>query len=298
MPKATAYTLAWSVTHQAYTLYDRHAEATLEFDETSLAWHAWLEQASSFAFRGQKGAYTARREQIKPGDWYWYAYQRSQKRVQKKYLGKSAAISLQRLEEVAASFNSEQAVEDETAISTRPVRMSNMAQERILATKLRVPLPSRHFIARPRLSAYFQRALESPITLLSAPAGSGKSTLVSSWLRESSGPSAWLSLDQADNDPLCFWSYLFTALDTLYPGTGEHALRVLRSARIPSVRARAGFADQLVEQWQICDEGRNVRNATRDRRLPCDHYRVHSPGNGLPYGTTAIAFASHHHLAS
>lgn len=131
MPKATAYTLAWSVTHQAYTLYDRHAEATLEFDETSLAWHAWLEQASSFAFRGQKGAYTARREQIKPGDWYWYAYQRSQKRVQKKYLGKSAAISLQRLEEVAASFNSEQAVEDETAISTRPVRMSNMAQERI-----------------------------------------------------------------------------------------------------------------------------------------------------------------------
>ena len=82
------------------------------------AWHEWLEQAIPFAFRGQRGAYTARREQIKPGDWYWYAYQRSQKRVQKKYLGKSEAISLQRLEEVAARLQRGKTVEDETAIST------------------------------------------------------------------------------------------------------------------------------------------------------------------------------------
>jgi ATP/maltotriose-dependent transcriptional regulator MalT len=235
MPKGAAYTLAWSVAQQTYTLSDRHAEATLEFDEPSLLWREWLEQATSFAFRGQRGTYTARREQIKPGDWYWYAYQRSQKRVQKKYLGKSEALSLQRLEEVAALFNSKQTTEEAATTSTRSARMSHSAQKQVLSAKLRVPLAPRHLIARPRLSMYFWRMLESPITLLSAPAGSGKSTLVSGWLRERSGSSAWLSLDQADNDPLRFWSYFFTALDTLYPGTGEHALRVLRSLRTPIV---------------------------------------------------------------
>ncbi|HEY1350888.1 MAG TPA: LuxR C-terminal-related transcriptional regulator [Ktedonobacteraceae bacterium] len=200
-----------------------------------MVWRECLEQAVSFAFRGQRGAYTARREQIKPGYWYWYAYQRSQKRVQKKYLGKSEALSLQRLEEVAALFNGEQAAENEAGTGVMLARMSVAVQEQVLATKLRVPLLPRHLIVRPRLFTYFRRALESPITLLCAPAGSGKSTLVSSWLRENSGPVAWLSLEQADNDPLRFWLYLFTALGALYPGTSERALRVLRSLRTPIV---------------------------------------------------------------
>ncbi len=235
MPKEAASTLIWSAIHQTYTLSDRSTETILTFDKSSPVWHEWLEQATSFAFRGQKGSYTARREQIKPGDWYWYAYQRFQKRVQKKYLGKSAALSLQRLEEVAARFTGQQAVEDEAVISITQVRISKMAQEQILAAKLRVPLLPPHFITRPHLSAALPRLLERPLTLLSAPAGSGKSTLVSSWLRDRSEPSAWLSLDQADNNPLRFWSYLFTALDKLYPGTGEHALLMLRSLRASTV---------------------------------------------------------------
>ncbi|HEU5227206.1 MAG TPA: LuxR C-terminal-related transcriptional regulator [Ktedonobacteraceae bacterium] len=235
MPKEAASTLTWSAIHQTYTLSDRSIETTLTFDKSSPVWHEWLEQATSFAFRGRKGSYTARREQIKPGDWYWYAYQRSQKRVQKKYLGKSTALSLQRLEEVAARFTSKQEVEDEAVISSMQARISKMAQEQILAAKLRVPLLPQHLIARPHLSASSRRLLERPLTLLSAPAGSGKSTLVSSWLLDRSEPSAWLSLDQADNNPLRFWSYLFTTLDRLYPGTGTHALLMLRSLRVPTV---------------------------------------------------------------
>src|SRR5579859_4085199 len=111
MPKAAAYTLAWSAARQAYTLYDQHAELAL--DTGSSAWCEWLEQTASFAFRGQRGAYTARREQVKPGDWYWYAYQRTQKHVRKKYLGKSEALSPRRLEEVAGRFDTGQTVEDE-----------------------------------------------------------------------------------------------------------------------------------------------------------------------------------------
>jgi LuxR family maltose regulon positive regulatory protein len=235
MPKEAAYTLAWSVVHHTYTLSDSHAEAILTFDEDSPAWHAWLEQAASFAFQGQEGSYTARREQIKPGDWYWYAYQRSRKRVRKKYLGKSAALSPQRLEKTAVLFGDGQAVENEIAASPTSAQTGGTAREQILAAKLRVPLPPRHLIARVRLFECLERVLESPVTLLSAPAGSGKSTLVSSWLRESSMRAAWLSLGPADNDPARFWPYLFTALDTLYPGVGEHALQVLHSLQIPII---------------------------------------------------------------
>jgi len=96
MPKGATSTLAWSTVRQVYTLSDRHAGVTLTLDDGSPTWREWLERTASFAFRGHRGAYTARREQIKPGDWYWYAYHRSQKRLRKKYLGKSEALSLRR----------------------------------------------------------------------------------------------------------------------------------------------------------------------------------------------------------
>jgi LuxR family maltose regulon positive regulatory protein len=269
MPKEAAYTLAWSAVHQTYTLYDRHAEMTLTFDEGSLIWREWLEQTTSFAFRGQGGAYTARREQIKPGDWYWYAYQRSHKRVRKKYLGKDEALSLQRLEEVATRFDDGQAAEDEAATSTIPTRMGSTAQEQILAAKLRAPLPPRHLVARTRLLARLCGSLENPVTLLSAPAGSGKSTLVSSWLRESSMPSAWLSLDQADNDPERFWTYLFTALDTLYTGVGEHALQVLRSLQTPIIERVLTLLINL-----LGDGKPTIREEVSEALLVLDDYHV------------------------
>lgn len=235
MPKEAAYTLAWSETHHLYILSDRRAGMTLPCDEASPQWRAWLEQASSFAFRGHNGTFTARKEQVKPGDWYWYAYQRTQKRVRKKYLGKDTALSLQRLEQMAAYFASGSAEVAETASGTAPVQLVQTAQEQILAAKLRAPLPPRHLVARGRLLRRLEKATEYPLTLLAAPAGSGKSTLLSNWLQESAAPSAWLSLDQGDNEPARFWSHVFTTLETLYPGAGERALHLLASLRTPTV---------------------------------------------------------------
>ena len=237
MPKEAAFTLAWSVEHQSYTLSDRHGELSLLFDESSPTWYVWLEQTTSFAFRGQSGVYTARREQIKPGDCYWYAYQRSQKRVRKKYLGKSEALSLRRLEEVAMSLNERHTVKDEIApaTATMTVQVSKTPQEQILAARLRVPLLPQALVARTHLLTRLQGALEKPVTLVCAPAGSGKSVLVSSWLLQGNVPSAWLSLDQANNDAAHFWPSLFTALDTLYPGVGKHALSILRSLQMPVI---------------------------------------------------------------
>ncbi|GHO49124.1 LuxR C-terminal-related transcriptional regulator [Ktedonospora formicarum] len=236
MPKVAPYILAWSTVYQTYTLSDNHAKTDLPFDMDSPAWRTWLEQADSFAFQGQNGTYTARREQVKQGDWYWYAYQRVQKQVLKKYLGKSEALTLRRLEEIAEQFHSRQTSKKKAVTSPQPQLMRSVAEEQILAAKLSMPFVPQYLVERTRLFALLQKTIERSVTLVCASAGSGKSTLVSSWLRQTSLPFAWLSLDQADNDPTRFWSYFFTALDTPYPGIGEHALLALRSLQTPDIK--------------------------------------------------------------
>ncbi len=81
----------------------------------------------------------------------------------------------------------------------------------LLETKLHVPRWRRGLIARPRLSKRLSRGAESALTLVSAPAGFGKTTLLAEWLAAGPAggrPVAWLSLDQRDNDPALFWTYL------------------------------------------------------------------------------------------
>jgi LuxR family transcriptional regulator, maltose regulon positive regulatory protein len=85
-------------------------------------------------------------------------------------------------------------------------------QTTILATKLFVPSARETLVARPRLTDVLSKALAQGFTLVSAPAGYGKTTLVSTWLRETGIPTAWLSLEEADNDPIRFLQYLLTAL--------------------------------------------------------------------------------------
>src|SRR5687767_1937402 len=97
----------------------------------------------------------------------------------------------------------------------------------LLETKLHVPRRRRGLVARPRLLERLDRGAESALTLVSAPAGFGKSTLLTDWVTAApaGGRSvAWLSLDQRDNDPALFWSYLVAAVRTALPGLGAGAL--------------------------------------------------------------------------
>src|SRR5918998_3809184 len=99
----------------------------------------------------------------------------------------------------------------------------------LLATKLHVPRRRRGLVARPRLSERLSRGTESALTLVSAPAGFGKTTLLTEWLATAEGPStAWLTLDQRDDDPVLFWTYLLSALQKAAQEVGGKALARLQ----------------------------------------------------------------------
>ena len=87
----------------------------------------------------------------------------------------------------------------------------------LLVTKLYIPPPCQILVLRPRLIEALSKSQTSSLTLVSAPAGYGKTTLVSNWLRQTETPSTWLSLDEGDNDPIRFLQYFIKALQKIDP---------------------------------------------------------------------------------
>jgi LuxR family maltose regulon positive regulatory protein len=105
----------------------------------------------------------------------------------------------------------------------------------LVETKLFVPRPRRTAVARPRLSERLRGRSESRLTLVSAPAGFGKTTLLAEWLADAADQRsvAWLSLDEGDSGPATFWTYVLTALQTVVPDVCAGALPLLQSADPP-----------------------------------------------------------------
>src|SRR5215471_7354067 len=101
MPKVPVYTLAWSPATEAYEFYETRNREVLSIVPESPEWFTWLNQVSSFAFSGKSGHYTARKETKQRGDRYWSAYLTTGTQLSKKYLGKTADLTLARLEHIA-----------------------------------------------------------------------------------------------------------------------------------------------------------------------------------------------------
>src|SRR5690348_7660315 len=104
----------------------------------------------------------------------------------------------------------------------------------ILATKLYLPRLRPEVVSRPRLIERLNEGLRRNLILISAPAGFGKTTLVAEWVAGCQRPVAWLSLDEGDNDPIRFLTYLVAALQTIAPPLGEGVLSALQSPQPPS----------------------------------------------------------------
>ncbi len=107
----------------------------------------------------------------------------------------------------------------------------------ILATKLYIPPLRPNVVLRPRLIERLNEGLHRKLILLSAPAGFGKSTLLSEWTLGLGRPVAWLSLDEGDNDPARFLAYLVAALQTIAGNIGEGLLGLLQSPQPPPPEA-------------------------------------------------------------
>ena len=101
-------------------------------------------------------------------------------------------------------------------------------RETILSTKLFTPSIRADHVSRPRLTTQINKGLDKALTLISAPAGYGKTTLVCSWLHETNTPNTWISLDEGDNDPIHFLQYLLTALQKVVPTIQTEMLSTLR----------------------------------------------------------------------
>ncbi len=106
--------------------------------------------------------------------------------------------------------------------------------EPLLLTKLYIPQPRLKVVLRPRLIERLNEGLHRKMILISAPAGFGKTTLASEWVASCQRPVAWLSLDEGDNDPTRFLTYLIAALQTIAANIGTGVLGVLQSPQPPT----------------------------------------------------------------
>ena len=128
----------------------------------------------------------------------------------------------------------------------------------LLATKLDVPQIRDNLVSRPRLLDSLRAATKARLTRITAPAGSGKTTLLAEWCTLSqarTSPTAWVSLDEGDSDPLRFWAHLIAALDPHVPGAaalrfaGSQLGRARRSAgNDPSWAALRSSIDRVMSR--------------------------------------------------
>jgi LuxR family transcriptional regulator, maltose regulon positive regulatory protein len=256
MPRVPAYTLVWSSATETYELYQTRDRGVLKIVLDSPAWFDWLDQISSFAFMGQSGHYTARKEAKQRGDRYWSAYLATGERLTKKYLGKTAHLTLARLEHIAGRLAGQEIppllppvsaaqmptlerlasarTDVEVDVTQRPLSAQrDTPLHPLLATKLHVPRPRTRLVSRAHLVERLQRGMARQLTLVSAPAGFGKTTLLAQWFAQNGLPVAWLCLEAEDNDPTRFLSYLIAALRTLDAQLGTTALALLSTPQPP-----------------------------------------------------------------
>ncbi len=126
-----------------------------------------------------------------------------------------------------------------------PAGVAASERDVLLATKLHVPRQQPGFVLRPRLVHALDEGLARRLILVAAPAGFGKTALLSSWVRQGDGPVGWLSLDARDNDPARFWRHAVAALDRARPGIAERVDALLGP---PTPASFGGLVTALINE--------------------------------------------------
>ncbi len=194
----------------------------------SQLWYDWLSRAKHFSFKSQSGRFLAQCE-TRRNQTYWYAYRRRAGKLIKAYLGKTEELTSERLEQASLSLTGQTLLKQFTNQSVE--NGNGTAESRIDTsflpmTKVNVPMLPRQLLTRPRLT----RQINTPLTLIYAPSGFGKSTLLNDWKQTCGHPVAWLLLDESDNHLVRFWYSVTMALHTANPDLGKELLTYLRAA--------------------------------------------------------------------
>jgi LuxR family maltose regulon positive regulatory protein len=125
------------------------------------------------------------------------------------------------------------------AAEEAPINISIRLEKQILTTKFFLPVALHTLIARPRLSVLLNESLKCPLTLVSAPAGFGKTTSLATWAQSllvNNAQLAWISLDEEDNEPQWFWSNVLIALTMQQPERFMPLLKYLQSPQTPPLK--------------------------------------------------------------
>ncbi len=201
----------------------------------SSSWYAWLASHHGFIFEGGAGHFTARRE-MRRGIAYWYAYRRRAGKFSKTYLGKSEELTQERLEQASALLAGQppvarlaahgNSVDLIDALNQTTASIPSDETSFLPLTKIKPPALPQKLIERPRLT----QRISAPVTLILAPSGFGKSTLLNEWRQSCEMPVAWVALDADDNHPLRFWATVVTALQTVNPNLGRELLPQLNAS--------------------------------------------------------------------
>jgi LuxR family transcriptional regulator, maltose regulon positive regulatory protein len=225
MPRVPLHALIWSSEDHLYELYTQGQLEQRIRSADKAAWRAWLRKISSFAFHGPSGSLNVYLEMRPRGGAYWYAYHTSRGRTRKRYLGRTERLSLAHVEETAQLLSHEQKAEQ--ALDQGMT---------LLTTQLAPPRLPGPLVERERLHAALDGALAIPLTLLSATAGWGKTTLLAAWASRQKAQVAWLELSELDNSPVRFWVSLIAALRCCMQDArslGETAMALLQSPQPP-----------------------------------------------------------------
>ena len=194
MPRVPHHVLIWSTDRALYELYS-HGQLVERFGlQDDQRWFGWLDGQMSFTFQGATGRLNLYREARSGGARYWYAYQASGRRTRKRYLGRTDNLRLARLEQAARDLGGAESYAPEASIPTLPRGLDQPDPSpqaglsgsqpglAFLEAKLSQPRLPTALVARERLLLRLDAALEHSLTLLSASAGWGKTTLLATWL--------------------------------------------------------------------------------------------------------------------
>jgi LuxR family maltose regulon positive regulatory protein len=235
------FTLIWSWEQGIYALYEQGNPDIPLLQGDDEPWFVWLASHTSFSFQGKYGRINLQKERRpRGGEGYWYAFRRRGKHTVKKYAGRSQDLSITHLEDLARLLHAPTSEALPAPVPDTVPPSSFLHQVPLLAPKLQLPRLPSSLVERSRLFVRLDAGRMGKLTLLSAPAGFGKTTLVRQWVNNRVEmdtiplpfpPLAWVTLDPNDNDPLRFWQYLISACQTIQASVGRSALSFLETAQ-------------------------------------------------------------------